>query len=133
MTDNEIIKHLKKILERMLYEGDLQNASIIGHALDLINHYEAKNKILNMNVKELIDSRDKVFHEAQAEIKKYKAEIERLQKAYLMYEETSGLKKAKAEAINEFASRLASHYPNSYSILKRIDTVLQEMVGEEKC
>lgn len=39
-------------------------------------------------------------------IYRQKAEIKMLQKAYLMYEETSGLKKARAEAITEFEERL---------------------------
>jgi hypothetical protein len=49
---------------------------------------------------------DKLLKDALDLINRQKAEIERLQKAYLMYEETSGLKKARAEAITEFAERL---------------------------
>ena len=39
-------------------------------------------------------------------INRQRAEIEGLKEAYAVYEETSGLKQAKAEAIKEFAKRL---------------------------
>jgi hypothetical protein len=43
------------------------------------------------------------------------AEIERLKEAYLVYEETTGLKQAKAEAIKEYEEKLHTyklHYGN---------------------
>jgi hypothetical protein len=43
-------------------------------------------------------------------IKRYKAEIERLGNLLDCYEETSGNKKAKAEAIKEFAERLIAKH-----------------------
>jgi hypothetical protein len=43
-------------------------------------------------------------------INRQRAEIDDLKKAYLKYEETSGLKQAKAEAIKEFAERLLDKY-----------------------
>jgi 3-methyladenine DNA glycosylase/8-oxoguanine DNA glycosylase len=39
-------------------------------------------------------------------INRQRAEIERLKEAYAVYEEISGLKRAKAEAIKEFAERV---------------------------
>jgi hypothetical protein len=41
LTDTEItIKALKKLLEVMMCEGDLQRVSTISHTIDLVNHQE---------------------------------------------------------------------------------------------
>ena len=54
MTDNEIIKALKELLDVMLCEGDLQRVSTISHTIELINRQKAEierlteeNDILN--------------------------------------------------------------------------------------
>lgn len=51
MTDNEIKKALKEILEIMLCEGDLQRSATISNALDLINRLQAENERLKEEVK----------------------------------------------------------------------------------
>lgn len=43
MTDNEIKKALKEILELMLCEGDLQKSAIVSKAFYLINRLQAEN------------------------------------------------------------------------------------------
>jgi hypothetical protein len=48
--------------------------------------------------------------EALKLVNRQKAEIERLKEAYAVYEETTGLKWARAEAIKEFAERLLDEY-----------------------
>ena len=75
-------------------------------------------------------------------INRKEAEIESLKRAYLDYEETSGLKWARAEAIKEFAERLKDLiYPqlgiSTYEkgeafhfCLGEIDNLVKEMVGE---
>jgi hypothetical protein len=46
LTNKEIVKDLKEILELMLCEGDLQRSATISNALDLINHLqEDKNDL----------------------------------------------------------------------------------------
>ena len=48
MSDSEItIKGLKKILDLMLCEGDLQRASTISHTIDLFNRQKAEKERLN--------------------------------------------------------------------------------------
>ena len=42
MTDNEIKKALENLFKLMLHEGDLQRASIVSKALDLINRKDAE-------------------------------------------------------------------------------------------
>ena len=51
MTDNEIIKALKKILELMCYEGDLQRSAIISKSLDLISRQKAEIERFNNELK----------------------------------------------------------------------------------
>ena len=53
MGDNEIIKALKKILELMLLEGDLQRASTVSHAIDFINRQKAEIERLQKEVDRL--------------------------------------------------------------------------------
>lgn len=66
-------------------------------------------------------------------------EIKRLKEAYLAYEETTGIKKAKVEAIKEFADRLKNRtHEEAYSVFDSVDSVydedidlvLAEMAGE---
>ena len=70
LTDNEIIKALKELLEVMLSEGDLQRTSTISHTIDLINR-------LQVRVKKL----EKVEHFADKTIATLQAENERLKKS----------------------------------------------------
>lgn len=46
LTDEEIVKALKTLLELVLVEGCLQRAKTISLALDLINRQQAENKRL---------------------------------------------------------------------------------------
>ena len=101
MTDNEIIKALEEIEEKYgCFDVDqtplvymrTENAKAI---LDLINRQKTEIDIL-------IRKKDRL----EDEIAEQKAEIEKLKKSYEIYEESSGLKWAKAEAIKEFAERL---------------------------
>lgn len=71
---------------------------------------------------------------ALALINRQKAEIESLQKAYLMYEETSGLKQAKSEAIKDFAEEFERRciqggiYPAF--VKARLNELVNELVKE---
>ena len=51
LTDNEIKKALKEILELMCIEGDLQRSATISNALNLINRLQAENERLRANNK----------------------------------------------------------------------------------
>lgn len=67
-----------------------------------------------------------------------KAEMERLKEAYALYEETTGLKWARAEAIKEFGERVKDLVDNPALIRGRvidiiidtIDNLVKEMTGE---
>lgn len=106
MTDNDI----KKALENAKYRVD--GIVTRGFYLDP----ELFNQIVDL-------------------INRLEAENERLKEAYAVYEETSGLKKAKTEAYKEFAERLKVylllHYGEIYGVLlESIDNLLKELVGE---
>ena len=108
-------------------------------ALDLINRLKAerdcyKNELHYANMEK--EALNKLCGEQ-------KAEIERLKEAYLVYEETTGLKQAKAEAIKEFAERLKKEFKPeiNYGVVANcaiklfrntIDYLVKEMVGDEK-
>lgn len=64
-------------------------------------------------------------------INRKKAEIESLKEAYAIYEETTGLKWARAEAIKEFAERLRakSEYGTINVSPWQIDNLVKEMIG----
>ena len=72
-------------------------------------------------------------------INRKKAEIERLREAYALYEETTGLKWARAEAIKEFAERVKDIVDDPALIRGRvidiiidtIDNLVKEMTGED--
>ena len=74
MTGNEIIQALEKILELMCREGDLQRASTISNALDLINRKKSEIDILIRKKETLKD-----------EISELRAEVERLKEIEFMY------------------------------------------------
>ena len=121
LTDNEIIKALKELLEIMLCEGDLQRSATISKALDLINRLQAEKQNLEIELKAM-----------RGAANSYKAENERLKNLTLekccdncIHEEKTLqaspccecfghrnfvpknlLKLIKAEARKEFAERL---------------------------
>ena len=78
--------------------------------------------VLTTNVLEFIERKD--------------AEIERLKKAYSVYEETTGLKQAKFEAYKEFAERLKQVFWNNniFETCIRLiaDNILKELTEETK-
>lgn len=109
MTDNEIIKALKKILELMCNEGDLQRSAIISKSLDLINRLKA-------------------------EIERMQLEIDGVKEANCILRNNNEI--AINEAVREFAERLENMFGGmvlgDYSFVRnRIHHVLKEMVGEE--
>ena len=70
MTDDQIIKALKELLEIMLHEGDLQRSSTISNTLDLLEHKDAEierlttmNSELNIGIKKLKEFAIKEFAE----------------------------------------------------------------------
>ncbi len=63
MTDNDIIKALKKLLKLMLCDGDLQRASTISKTIDFINRQNAEIEKLN----HIVDVNKKVKAEAVKE------------------------------------------------------------------
>ena len=58
-------------------------------------------------------------------IKLQAGDIERLRER-----EKTFAKSFYVDGIKDFASRLKEHYPHSYSVVKRIDDIMNEMVGE---
>lgn len=74
-------------------------------------------------------------------INRQKAEIESLKEAYAIYEETTGLKWARAETIKEFAERLKQYcalggdFGDPCGVLtvtdRWIDHLVKEMTGED--
>lgn len=83
MTDNEIIKALEDLLELMLHEGDLQRASIISKALDLIKRKDVEIERLNIELQSMRSAAN----------------------SYKMHYET-----AKSEAIKEFCEKRGIKY-----------------------
>ena len=98
MTDKEIIKTLEEHIENTknikygARKVDVVDAELLKDALDLINRQHSRLRKEENKNKKLRNERNRL-----------KAEIENLKKSYEIYEETSGLKWAKAEAIKEFA------------------------------
>ena len=142
LTDNEIKKALKEILEIMLNMGDLQKSSTISNALDLINRLQAENERLEQNLKEAhIDIREHI-----AENERLKGEVAKEFTCFVgdphkvehcPYLEE--LKTAKAEAYKEFAERLDNKamFPqeinDDYAVgLTIIKKTLKELVGKTK-
>lgn len=71
--------------------------------------------------------KQQVAKDARDLINRQKAEIEQLKEAYSVYEETTGLKKVRAEAIKEFAEKI-DQLLNRYSNLhKYADKVRHSM------
>ena len=93
LTDKEIVKALKEILELMCCEGDLQRASTISNAIDLINRLQAENERLREDVcKEFIC---------------FVGDPHKVRQCPYLEE----VPKAKAEARKEFAERLKAKAP----------------------
>lgn len=81
----------------------------------------------------------KLANDALDLINRQKAEIESLKEAYAIYEETTGLKWARAEAVKEFAKRLKAKLHLDGVVMGcncafvedvQIDNLVKEMTGE---
>ena len=114
MTDNEIVKALKELLEVMLYEGDLQRASTISKAIEMFDRQKAEIERLQ-KCHDDMEGAIYSFREDHAKVKFFKNEI-------------------RAESVKEFAERLkkecvqdgAFGYVSAYEI----DNLVKEMVGD---
>lgn len=83
---------------------------------------------------------ERKFTDDEIIINRQKAEIESLKEAYAIYEETTGLKWARAEAVKEFAERLKQYcalggdFGDPCGVLtvtdRWIDHLVKEMTGE---
>ena len=112
-TDNEIVK----ALEMCNYNADCDNCPCVGECWN-VNKYA-------------IDL-----------INRQKAEIESLKEAYAIYEETTGLKWVRTEAIKEFAERLKerkwqyTETEHTFDFdgvdVDEIDNLVKEMTEEQK-
>lgn len=116
MTDRDVLKALECCTKKYgcgdcpLGNDNLCMITIHKELLDLINRHQAQlRKEENKNSK-LRNERNRL-----------KAEIENLKKSYEIYEESSGLKWAKAEAIKEFTERLKKR--KQYNLNYREDVV----------
>ena len=126
MTDKEIIKALEEHIEntKNIKNGarkvDVVDAELLKDALDLINRQHSRLRKEENKNKKLRNERNWL-----------KAEIENLKKSYEIYEESSGLKWAKAEAIKEFAKRFidkVADIPAWGSVaVKKIDNLVKEL------
>lgn len=99
LTDAEIKKALKEILEIMLTMGDLQKSATISKTLDLINRKEAEIERLR---KENKDKRLMILQQQQS--------IEYLKGCYFEYKDK--YKTAKAEAYKECIEKAKSEIDN---------------------
>ena len=113
MNDNDIVKALEAIASADIgdckrdcafYDGKVHfcGGIVAKHSLDLIERQKAEilelqgnRKFIRGTVARLLETSDK-----------QQAMIEKLKEAYAVYEETTGLKQVRAEAIKEFAERL---------------------------
>ena len=107
MTDKEIIK-----------------------ALEYCKEQGITSECSECNIKEKVCRREMIAIALDL-INRQQTEIENLKKAYEIYEESSGLKWAKAEAIKKFAERLKSGFGYGWligsSVKTRIDNLVKEM------
>ena len=148
LTDKEIVKALKELLEIMLCEGDLQRSATISKAFDLINRLQSR-----------VEKCEKVEHFADKTIATLQAENERLEaevKALIEHsiheryphivlcgngaiftksleEYDKLIADISAEARKEFAERIKLLSQNSLIIWnEQIDNLLKEMESEDK-
>ena len=110
MTDNDIIKALKEILSILCCNGDLQMASTVSDGINLINRQKAEIDYWKRNAFDGCMERDRID------------------------------KKAKAEAIKEFADRLKADIVEDHEnplncsfpvvTAQYVDKLVKEMVGD---
>lgn len=137
MTDNEIIKALKELLETALYNGDLQSIETISKALDLINRQQQENRQLRVK----LDDCERDI------IPKLKYSLERANKYGLeteaenirLLKENEDLKEIiftdRTEAIKDFAERLRERKISYAGVVEQqevIDNLVKEMIGQKE-
>ena len=145
MTDNEIIKALECCKSPIpmcddcpVGESDMCFDFLKGYALDIINRQKAKIEELQGTLKFVRGTVARLLETSD----KQQAKIEKLKEAYAVYEETTGLKQVRSDAIREFAERLkAVKYQSSdwsrgehpYVVEEAdINEILLEEMTEEK-
>ena len=158
MTDNEIIKALKTLLELVLYEGCQQRAKTISLAIDFINRQKAEiERLQRINselgaelddlkrddlprCKDALRRANEIGMGLEKENQELRAEIERLKGKVDMYEEERKYhfemsRQRIAEAIKEFAELVKRNHGALFNTIysKRfgeiIDNLVKEMVG----
>ena len=155
LTDSEIIKALKEVLEIMLTMGDLQKSATTRKSLDLINRLQAENENYSKNNQQMTSDILKFYKE----LEQAKAENERLKPfedkiaefnshirvenmlvfANSLEEWLEFCDNLKAEAYKEFAERLKREksynecditgYKYRVVQIEEIDNLLKELVG----
>ena len=153
LTDAEVVKALEICTDKLTIscpndcpfydecENDL--CALERHALELIKLKDAHitslkkaNKEMFIRARELYKKIEKLVS-ADEVIGFRDAEIERLKEAYLVYEETTGLKQAKSEAYKEFAERLKQVFWNNniFETCIRLiaDNILKELTEGSGC
>ena len=146
LTDEQVIKALEccDIEQTDCWQCSLQNKwdchfILRKITLDLINR---KDKALKFSAKEIVDLKIKVEQE-RAEIDRLRKVLENSGEICKSCDEkyTEKIKRAKADAIKEFAERLkkkAGIFPYHYKGLikavtvEKIDNLVKEMVGDEE-
>lgn len=115
MTDNEIVRALECHMSKSL--DDCEKCPF----------YAQKRAFHNCH--------EHLYESLLALINRQKAEIEEMKETITLQAETLGTqnkmwKTARNDGIKLFADVLKAHYPHSNSVLRRIDVVMKEMVGE---
>jgi hypothetical protein len=105
MTDEQTIKYLKELLEVMLNDGDLQRASTVSHAIDLIKRQQAEIDDLKRDsiprLQDSLNRANKYGIAVDVENELLKSNIERLER-----EKLTIFVNTKVAAYKEFAERL---------------------------
>jgi hypothetical protein len=137
MDEREAIKALEEYISVNSEDVLLSNKGITyGDLLNLIRRLKTENKLWR-EVAGSTEQTYRLWHRTAelnaAKIIELYAEIDKLKN---LISQGNGIlpeyeKMIRAEAVREFAKRIKSHYPNSHSVLQRIDTIEQEMVGEK--
>ncbi len=156
LTDSEIVKDLKEILEIMLTMGDLQKAATIRNSFDLINRLQSKNKNLQernvilrgavdhlrknnkrlSTLAELGKTRANDYRVMRDRALKAEKEVERLetenlvlsQKRANIFEISNAFQRGRLKGIEEFAERCKGCFP---SIAGAFDCFAKKLVGED--
>ena len=163
MTDRDVMKEISHILKREFPEDVVPTVvctvDFIKGVYNLIDRYQGEvcyfeDLIDDINREkydkiEYLSSRLRKEENKNSKLRnernRLKAEIEDLKKSYEIYEESSGLKWAKAEAIKEFTERLKENFEtytdaeesNALYVRSLIDNLVKEMTEgsneEVKC